>query len=125
MAWAQTVLTGFERNNWTVREGWTLDLVTGHLDFEATYREAQVTDVPGGKLVTAPAGVGLTAEELAEMKRRFVSRIAESKLDVDITLSAEGVALVRCFETLSVEKRNRLLNGNAFLLYKDGGWMVP
>jgi hypothetical protein len=99
MAWAQTVLTGFERNNWTVRDGWTLDLVTGHLDFEATYREAQVTDVPGGKLVTAPAGV-------------------------DFTPSAEGIALIRRFESLSADRRDLLLHGEAVLYYTHEGWMV-
>lgn len=138
MAWAQTVLTGFERNGWTVRDGWTLD-VGSVLDFEATYRDPSERDVTHPpRTVTeqrfrefvgeTPEGVlklpgTVTEQEVAEIKQRFREAVTESGMTVLPSDEARAIALA--FDRLTAGGKEEVLTGRADLHYDcSQGWVT-
>lgn len=120
MAWAQTVLTGFERNGWTVRDGWTLD-VAGRLEFEATYEDPNAEPA-----LFAPRTGTVTDQEMTVMQQRFREAVTESGMTVlPQEYSDEAQTLAYVFDRLNAGGREDILTGRADLHYDcSRGWVI-
>lgn len=118
MAWAQTVLTGFERNGWTVRDGWALD-VAGVLEFEATYHDPSAEPEP-----YTPRTV--TDQEMTVMQQRFREAVTESGMTVlPQEYSDEAQTLAYVFDRLTAGGKEEVLTGRANLHYDcSHGWVI-
>lgn len=146
MDWAADVFAEFIDRGWKIREYFTVEVGRGgKLTFIAERAAEPLAKLPPDVDVTIvpderargfadgePGNVvkldrDLSDEEMSEVKRRFVDALAKpptSVPSVDVTPSAEGLALLRYFEGLSNETRDRILHGPMALYHARNGWYV-